>query len=93
MARTSNTITAKKLIERVKKKTIWTPNPGRQTEVLTRTEFEILYGGRRGGGKTDAGIAWLLYDKDKPLYRALVIRKNADDLNDWSNSSRKIFLG
>lgn len=91
MARTSNTITAKKLIERVKKKTIWTPNPGRQTEVLTRTEFEILYGGRRGGGKTDAGIAWLLYDKDKPLYRALVIRKNADDLNDWVDRANRMY--
>ena len=46
-------------------------------------EFEILYGGARGGGKTDAGMAWLLYEKDNPKYKGLVIRKNAEDLSDW----------
>lgn len=70
---------------------LWRPNAGKQTEVLTRTEREILYGGRRGGGKTDAGIAWLLYDKDIPKYRALVIRKNATDLNDWCDRARRIY--
>ena len=29
---------------------IWQPHPGPQTEVLTRTESEILFGGSRGGG-------------------------------------------
>lgn len=33
---------------------IWQPHPGPQTEALTRAEDEILYGGARGGGKTDA---------------------------------------
>jgi len=50
--------------------------------------FEILYGGARGGGKTDAGQAWLLYDHEHPKYRALVIRKNADDLRDWIDRAR-----
>ena len=60
----------------------WKPTK-KQSEALVRTEFEILYGGARGGGKTDAGQVWLLYDKDHPRYRALVIRRNAGDLNDW----------
>ena len=60
----------------------WKPQ-SKQAIVLSRTEFEIFFGGSRGGGKTDAGIAWLLYDKDHPRYRALVIRRNADDLRDW----------
>ena len=59
----------------------WTPHP-RQRKALRRREFEILYGGARGGGKTDAGMVWLLYDIANPRYRALVIRKNADDLSD-----------
>jgi len=61
----------------------WQPHAGRQTFALTRPEFEVLYGGARGGGKTDAGIAWLTRDVDNPRYRALVIRRNADDLHDW----------
>lgn len=51
----------------------------------------MLYGGARGGGKTDAGMAWLLYWKDVPLYRALVIRRNADDLKDWIDRARMMY--
>lgn len=60
----------------------WKPTE-RQTSALERTEFEILYGGARGGGKTDAGMAFLLYNIHHERFRALVIRRNADDLKDW----------
>jgi len=69
----------------------WEPTP-KQEEALVRTEFEILFGGARGGGKTDAGQAWLLYDKDHPRYKALVIRKNANDLHDWMDRARHMYL-
>lgn len=46
---------------KAKKQTIlWQPQP-KQVEALERPEYEILYGGARGGGKTAAGIGWLLY--------------------------------
>lgn len=72
----------------------WIAQPGPQENVLLikpEDAFEILFGGQRGGGKTDSGIVWLLgdeYEKDKlyiehPRYRALIIRKNATDLSDW----------
>lgn len=72
---------------------IWQPHPGPQTEVLKRTEFEIIYGGSRGGGKTDAGLAWLLRWIKNPNYRALVIRRNADDLSDWVDRARIMYRG
>lgn len=68
----------------------WKPTP-KQSEALVRDEFEILYGGARGGGKTDAGMAFLLYDKDHPRYRALVIRKNSADLNDWIARAKEMY--
>ncbi len=68
----------------------WKPQP-RQAIALARTENEILFGGARGGGKTDAGQAWLMYDIDKPYYRALVLRRNADDLKDWIDRARLFY--
>ena len=56
----------------------WKPQP-KQAIALASNADEILYGGSRGGGKTDASQVWLLYDKDNERYRALVVRRNADD--------------
>lgn len=69
----------------------WKPHPGPQTEALSRAEFEVLYGGARGGGKTEGGLAWLYRDTEHPKYRALVIRKNAKDLVDWIDRARWMF--
>lgn len=67
---------------------VWTPHPGPQTELLMRIEDEILFGGARGGGKSDGGRVWLTDHIDNPQYRALIIRKNADDLSDWVDKAR-----
>lgn len=73
--------------------TIWRPNEGPQEFVLSlpNNTFEILYGGSRGGGKTDAGIVWIGEHQAHPRYRALVIRKNADDLSDWVDRVRVMY--
>src|SRR3990167_2214441 len=78
----------------------WHPYP-KQEEALKRAEYEILYGGARGGGKTDTGLVWLIgesFEPNKPLllhprYRALVIRKNAEDLSDWIDRAYRFFSG
>ena len=43
--------------------------------------------------KTDAGLAWMLYDIDNPLYRGLVIRKNVEDTKDWVDRARRMYSG
>lgn len=83
----------------------WKPNPGAQTFALVQPDdiYEILYGGQRGGGKTDAGMVWIGHRRwtdrngverpvyEHPRYRALVIRKNADDLSDWIERFRFMY--
>lgn len=57
------------------------------------TVNEILFGGARGGGKTDTGQVWLAEHVKNPRYRALVIRKNSDDLKDWVDRSARMYQG
>lgn len=70
----------------------WHPHP-KQIEALQRSEFEVLYGGARGPGKTDAGIVWMQKTAGNPEFRGLVIRKNADDLHDWVDRARHMYSG
>lgn len=68
----------------------WRPQK-KQEIALKSNADEILFGGARGGGKTDAGMAWLMYDIDKPKYRALVIRRNYTDLSDWIDRAKDFY--
>jgi len=70
--------------------TEWRPHP-KQQEALKSTCYETLFGGARGGGKTDTGMANLLYDIDNPNLRQLVIRRNYDDLKDWIDRARSFY--
>lgn len=68
----------------------WEPQP-RQEIALKSNADEILFGGARGGGKTDAGMAWPMYHIGHPKYRALVIRRNATDLSDWIDRGKSFY--
>lgn len=66
---------------------VWKPNKGPQERALSIDIREILYGGARGGGKTDAGIVFMMMpavgENSFSKYRGLVLRKNYTDLCDW----------
>jgi phage terminase large subunit len=80
----------------------WRPNPGKQERALRIPDsiFEILYGGARGGGKTDAGIYWTIKPVARmgnlqtirhPYFRCLVLRRSAKDLNDWLDRAERVY--
>lgn len=80
----------------------WRPNAGVQEYALRIPDsvFEILFGGARGGGKTDAGIYWTIKPVARmgnlqtirhPYFRCLVLRRSAKDLNDWLDRAERVY--
>lgn len=79
---------------------VWKPFPRQEFALsVPPSIFEILFGGSRGPGKTDCGIVWLTGDElpnnklyiDHPRYRALVLRRNYEDLVDWIDRAAYLY--
>lgn len=70
----------------------WKPQPIQVQALLSQAD-ETLFGGSRGGGKTDTGQVWLVEPKyiSNPRYTALVIRRNSNDLTDWIDRAKKMY--
>jgi hypothetical protein len=60
----------------------WIPHSGAQTEFLSRSEFEVLFGGSAGPGKTDCLVAALTRDIARPRYRGLLVRRTFPQLQE-----------
>jgi len=73
----------------------WVPMPGPQQLAVAlsqdRRYREILFGGARGPGKTDASIAILGRRAPDPRAKQLVIRRNAEDLSDFEDRAGQAF--
>ncbi|MEA4920796.1 MAG: phage terminase large subunit [Clostridiaceae bacterium] len=71
-------------------KIIWSPQP-RQREFMQRGEFEALYGGAAGGGKSDALLAEALRQVSVPHYRGLILRKTYPQLSQLVDRSAELY--
>ncbi len=60
----------------------WIPHAGAQEEFLQRGEFEVLFGGAAGPGKTDCLVAGMTRDTDNPNYHGLILRRTFPQLRE-----------
>ncbi len=72
---------------------IWQPQPGPQTHLLSCPIEDILFGGARGGGKTDALLGDFL--KHQAQYanhgRGMLLRRSMPELEDVIRRSHEIY--
>ena len=69
---------------------LWSPHP-RQRAFLSRGEFEVLYGGAAGGGKSDALIADAVRQGHRGNYRALLMRRTFPELSEILDRTRRMY--
>ena len=69
----------------------WRPHEGPQTRFLASPVFEALYGGSRGGGKSDCLLYGGLRQVHHPKYRALILRRTFPELRELIDRSHDLF--
>lgn len=70
---------------------IWRPFPGPQTSFLAATEFEVLYGGAKGGMKSESLLMGATRQVHLERYKALVLRETYPELQELMDRSHRVF--
>lgn len=72
------------------RRTLWTPQP-KQAAFMARGEYEALYGGAAGGGKSDALVVEALRQVHIPHYKGLILRKTYPELEELVEKSLMLY--
>jgi hypothetical protein len=74
-------------------KGLWSPQPGPQTAFVSATAFEVVYGGARGGGKTDAALGDFAMHAEAfgAAAQGLLVRRTRVSLEPTIARARQIF--
>lgn len=78
-------------VEETDKPIIFEPNPGPQTDFLSASEREVLYGGAAGGGKSYALLADVIRDVQNPNFNGLIVRRTNDELRELKQKSQELY--
>lgn len=70
---------------------MWTPNSEVQRAALQASEFEVFYGGAKGGGKSDWLVAGAMRQVEFPEYKALLLRHTFPELAELIRRSHRYF--
>lgn len=72
---------------------IWAPQPGPQTAFVLSQLDEVIYGGARGGGKTDATLGdWALHSEEfGDMANGLLVRRSRTALEPTIDRAKQIF--
>ncbi len=69
----------------------WRPNPGPQEDFLARQEFEVGYGGAKGGGKSDGILYGATRQVAHPRYHAIIFRRTYGELQELMDRAGAVF--
>jgi hypothetical protein len=73
-------------------KILFFPFAGRQEDALAAAEYEVLFGGAKGGAKTAYLVAAAARQIDRPAYKALVFRKTFKSLEEVKARSHAMYV-
>jgi len=70
---------------------VFKPNPGPQSNFLSASEREVLYGGSAGGGKSYAMLADPLHGLNDPNFSGLLVRHTTEELRELIQKSQELY--